>query len=38
MTFDMFFWYVFPWLASAAVFGWIAYDRYIKSDRLHPGE
>lgn len=39
MTSDVFFWYVFPWLAAVAAFGWIAYDRYTsKRDHLHPGE
>jgi len=38
MTFDLFFWYVFPLLVGAGAFGWIAYDRYTKRDRLHPGE
>lgn len=38
MTFDIFFWYVFPWIVAMAAFGWIAYDRYVKHDKLHPGE
>lgn len=39
MTFDVFFWYVFPLIVAAAAFGWIAYDKYVgHRDRLHPGE
>lgn len=36
MTSDIFFWYVLPWLVTAAVLGWIAYDR--RRHRVHPGE
>jgi hypothetical protein len=37
MTFEIFFWYVFPLIVGAAAFGWIAYDRR-KDHHLHPGE
>lgn len=35
-----FFWYVFPLLVAAGIFGWLAYDRYSRRSnrRLHPGE
>lgn len=29
MTFDVFFWYVFPLIVAAGAFGWIAYDHHI---------
>ncbi len=37
MTYDVFFWYVFPALIAAGAVGWVLYDRHAK-DRLHPGE
>lgn len=37
MTFEIFFWYVFPLILGAAVFGWIAYDRR-KDHHPRPGE
>lgn len=38
MTFDIFFWYVLPWIIAVGAFGWIAYDRSKERNRLHPGE
>lgn len=39
MSFDIFFWYVFPWLVALGVFGWLAYDKHFShKDRMHPGE
>jgi len=36
MTFDVFFWYVFPLIVAAGAFGWIAYDRYVSHGYLKP--
>jgi len=38
MTYDVFFWYVLPFLLAAGVFGWLLYDRFKNADRLRPGE
>ncbi len=42
MTGDIFFWYVFPLIGAAVVFGWIAYDKFKGGNKhnhhLHPGE
>lgn len=40
MSEAFFFWYVFPLLVAAGIFGWLAYDRYSRRSnrRLHPGE
>lgn len=37
MTYDVFFWYVFPFVVGIAAFGWIAYDKR-KTRHPHPGE
>lgn len=39
MTFDVFFWYIFPLIVAGAAFGWIAYDRHAnRHNHPHPGE
>lgn len=40
MTFDVFFWYVFPLIVAVGAFGWIAYDRHFSRNdhHLRPGE
>lgn len=38
MTSGFFFWYVLPFILAAGVFGWLAYDKYVNRDHLHPGE
>ena len=40
MTFDVFFWYVFPLIVAAGAFGWVAYDRHVNGTNrhFHPGE
>ena len=37
MTFDLFFWYVFPLAVGIGALGWVAYDKR-RDHRLHPGE
>lgn len=37
MTFDIFFWYVFPLIVGVGAFGWVAFDSR-KDRQIHPGE
>lgn len=38
MTYEIFFWYVLPFIGAAAVYGWVIYDRSKDNHRMHPGE
>lgn len=38
MTYEVFFWYVLPFVLAAGVYGWVLYDRAKERTHLHPGE